>query len=312
MTGLGIRDTRSGAWVLIDCGEATQHQLLKCPLSLLNLQAICITHVHGDHCYGLPGVLASASMCGRKSPLTIVAPYGIQEMIQALMQYTDMHMSYELQFVASESLVDNPLTKVYQLDCIELSHRVPSYAYRFQDTFVSENLNSEKLLSDGLPRGALWGQLKQQGLVEYDGKTFHKDEYLHQSNEPTRVIVAGDNDRPDLLLQACKHVDLLVHEATYTQDIADKVGPGPMHSSALQVAQMAKQANLKNLILTHFSARYRSKVLEGEVSSGLRSIDDIRQEAQSLYEGNLFLANDFDVFSLDQNKTLHWVKRYGQ
>ena len=314
VSGAALRCSLSGRWVLIDCGEGTQHQILHCPLSFKDLDAICITHVHGDHCYGLPGILASASMAGRKEPLKVIAPKGIQEMLAALMQYTDMYMGYDVEFIATESLLSESLPVLFDVDCIRLSHRVPSYAYRFIEAGVPEKLDVQKLERRGIPRGPLWGQLQQQGYVdvEGEGERVLKKDFILPPQNPRQIIVAGDNDSPCLLAEACKYADVLVHEATYTQEISDKVGPAPMHSSALQVAKMADSVGLKNLVLTHFSARYRKDPQMHGVNDKLCSIKEIQDEAQAAYSGELFLANDLDHYELSKGRALKYLKNYGQ
>lgn len=99
VTGLALAADSGKAWYLVDCGEATQHQLLHTPLSLNGLRAIFITHVHGDHCYGLPGLLASAAMAGRKDPLPIVAPKGIEAWIRATLELTAVFLPFALEFI---------------------------------------------------------------------------------------------------------------------------------------------------------------------------------------------------------------------
>ena len=101
VSGLALQESKGRGWYLIDCGEATQHQLLHTKLSLNTLKGIFITHVHGDHCYGLPGLLGSAGMTGRTEPLTIVAPAGIREWIEATQRFTEFHLSFELNFVSA-------------------------------------------------------------------------------------------------------------------------------------------------------------------------------------------------------------------
>lgn len=300
VTALALREERGRAWYLVDCGEATQHQILHTKLSLNRLAAIFITHVHGDHCYGLPGLLASAAMSGRVEPLNIVAPKGIEEWIKGTILHTTLYLPFELQFFATESLSEFGTGNVV-VDAITLSHRVPSYAYCFTEINLESRLNQEKLIADGIPRGPLWGEIKKGIDVQFEGKHLCSEDYLIFDNKPRKIVVGGDNDRPELLADACRDCNVLVHEATYTADIAEKAGESFGHSSAKQVALFAESETVPNLILTHFSARYQGDPAKSP------SIEDIRQEAASHYKGSLFLAEDFAHYQLNKAGELRLV-----
>ncbi|CAG1023216.1 Ribonuclease Z [Patescibacteria group bacterium] len=297
VTGIALLEETGSGWYLIDCGEGTQHQLLQTSLSLNDLQAIFITHVHGDHCYGLLGLLASAGLNGRKTPLPIIAPQGVEAWFNATQQYTQLFLPFELSFVATESLGVWQYRHL-QIEAIELSHRVPSFAYSFKETHLEPSLNTEKLLQQGIPQGALWGKLKKGFDVEYQGKTLKSSEYLYFPYQPRHIVIAGDNDQPELLTDICRHCHVLVHEATYTTDVANKVGDKVGHSSAAMVATFAETIKLPHLVLTHFSARYQQDTQQSP------SIADIQQEATEKYTGQLFIAEDFARYHLNKKGEL--------
>lgn len=298
VSGIAIGSTQDKAWCLVDCGEGTQHQLLKTPLSLLNLQAICITHVHGDHCYGLPGLLASAALAGRTAPLYLLAPRAIQTFIAAMQATTQLRLSYELQFVA----IDEPHALpdlLFDLSITELSHRVPSFAFTFSEKTVEHKLDTAKLKQAGIAPGAIWGQLQQGQTVNLpDGRVLIAADYLQAPRKARRIIIAGDNDTPRLLADVAHSAEVLIHEATYTEDIAAKVGTHPQHCTAQRVAEFAQTLSLPHLILTHFSARYRGDKDESP------SLWDLQREAQAVYVGNVQMARDFSVFVLQKNGQL--------
>ena len=301
VSGLAIHRVNSKKWCLVDCGEGTQHQLLYTKLSLTQLQAIFITHIHGDHCYGLPGLLASAAMQGRTDPLWIVGQSEIQTFIKLMQTAVHLNLNYELKY----KCIDKPDTMLddlgieFDIETIELSHRVPSVAYSFSENRLSNKLDVDKLEQDKVTRGKLWGEL-QQGLdVQLDdGRIICAQDYLLPIQDPRKIIISGDNDDPSLLSQAAKTANVLVHEATYTQDIAIKVGSGPQHSYAKLVAQFANEIGLDNLVLTHFSPRYQNAI------NSSPSIFDIENEARTEYSKNLFLANDFDRYTLNKQGVL--------
>ncbi|MFT0771557.1 MULTISPECIES: ribonuclease Z [Psychrobacter] len=304
---------KSRPWVLIDCGEGTQQQLLRTKLSLHQLAAICITHVHGDHCYGLPGLLASAAMSGRREPLTLIAPKAIATLLDAITATTELYLPFALNFIAIEEVlaeqgdtnkVNISLSDQQQLDIdiTLLSHRVASHAFGITQTISRRTLNTDKLVADGIPASALWGKLQQgEDVTTEDNRQLHSVDYVDDEVQRTRVVVAGDNDAPNLLSKAVINADLLVHEATYTHEVmmaiqARNPDYDPMHSSAHVVGTFAQKMNLKNIILTHFSARYQGF---DNPDSETPNMAYIRLDAESVYKGNLWLAADFDQYMVD-------------
>lgn len=293
VTALALIEDASSSWYLVDCGEGTQQQLLRTPLSLHQLQLIAITHVHGDHCYGLPGLLASAGMLGRKSPLTIIAPKAIEAWWNATVEHTQLFLPYEIVFIAVETFAGWKNDSI-SLDVIALSHRVPSYAYRFAEINCASALNVEKLQAELIPAGPVWGGLKRGEDINYQGRLLRAQDYRIKPHAPRVLVIGGDNDKPELLTQACKNCQVLVHEATFTEVIAQQVGAGKGHSFALQVAQFAQSAQIPNLVLTHFSARYQADITRTP------SILDLEHEARTGFSGKLFMAEDFARFRLEK------------
>jgi ribonuclease Z len=275
------------------------------------LSAICITHVHGDHCYGLPGLLASAAMSGRREPLTLIAPKSIAALLDAIVLTTELYLSFAIDFIAIEEVLETKAGKVdislndqHQLtvDITPLSHRVSSYGFGITQSIHRLSLNTNKLTADGVPASALWGKL-QQGfdVVTGDGQQLRSADYVDKEVRRTRVVVAGDNDRPDCLSAAVRDADLLIHEATYTTDVLTRIQAknpdfDPMHSSAQMVGKFAQNAGLKHLILTHFSARYQSF---DNQNSNTPNMGHIRADAESSYQGSLWLTADFDQYMIN-------------
>ncbi|KAA0914101.1 ribonuclease Z [Psychrobacter sp. ANT_WB68] len=309
------QNKKSRPWVLIDCGEGTQQQLLHTKLSLHQLTAICITHVHGDHCYGLPGLLASAAMSGRTAPLMLLAPKAIEALLEAITLTTELYFPFAINFMAIEDLLPEPdsknkgqvtigLDNQHQLviDIHPLSHRVASYGFGLTQAISRRTLNTNKLTVDGIPASALWGKLQQgNDVMTEDGRKLRSVDYVDNESQCTKVVVAGDNDTPECLSAAVVDADLLVHEATYTNDVLNKIQAkkpdfDPMHSSAQLVGRFAQSIGLKNLILTHFSARYQGF---DDRNSSTPNMGHIRLDADSVYQGNLWLAADFDQYMVN-------------
>ncbi len=283
VSGLALIESKGSAWHLIDCGEGTQHQLLRTNLSVNNLSSIFITHLHGDHCFGLPGLLASAGLNGRTAALKIVAPKGAKEWILSTMDMTETYLPYEIEFIETKPGT-RTATSQFVVSAIALSHRIESFGYIFSEKNSKVSLNKQKINQAGIPQGPLWGDLQAGKDVEFQGLIYKSSEYT----DPVRskkVIVCGDNDQPELLEPIMDNIDLLVHEATFAEEKAERalqVG----HSYARQVARVAEKMGVPNLILTHISARYTS------------GVDVLEAEAKAEYSGKLSIASDFQRYNL--------------
>ncbi|MGZ8288706.1 MAG: ribonuclease Z [Telluria sp.] len=300
VTALALQPSHGRDWWLIDCGEATQHRLQRVPLSVHDLAGICITHVHGDHSYGLPGLLASASMTGRKRPLILIAPQPVKAWLEATFLHTELYLTYPIIHVdvAAEQLVHQ--VPGLTIERFPLSHRVPSVGFRFAVESTKWKLDTAALRARGVEAGPIWGRLHSgEDVVLDDGTVLTANDFRTAQTESAAVVVGGDNDTPSLLSGACEGAQLLVHEATYTEAMSQKVGPGPTHSSVQQVAQFAAGRGLPNLILTHFSARYDTKA----------GMAELEAEARQHYEGQLYLARDFDSYELGADAVVTKIPR---
>jgi len=297
VSGLALRSRASSDWALVDCGEGTQHQILRTRWSLHDLRAVFITHLHGDHCYGLPGLLASAGMLNRTSHLYLVGPAPLRSYLQGVMDTTELGLPFPIEFVDVAVLDGAEPLPDFHVRPTTLSHRIPSFAYSFTERTVERKLDSARLKAAGVAPGEAWGRLQRGEDVRLaDGRVLRALEFLLSPRKARKIIVAGDNDRPELLLDEAREADVLVHEATYTDEVLRKVGPGPQHSSARMTASAAAAARVPNLVLTHFSPRYQDE--------GALTIQAIEDEARSYYDGKLFLARDFDSYVLDRQGKL--------
>ncbi len=297
VSATAVIEASGKAWYLVDCGEGTQHQLLHTPLSMRELRAIFITHVHGDHCFGLPGLLASAGMSGRTEPLDLILPAALQEWVRQSLAVSQTHLPFELRLHVLESLEAWSSAHIH-VSTVELSHRVPSYGYVFAEINPDPRLDVQRLQADGIPRGPLWGELAQGRDVTFEGRLINAGDYLRPSRPGRRIIVCGDNDRPELLAEVAQGADVLVHEATFTLPVLEGSRTNYGHSTAAAVAQFAEAAGLPNLVLTHFSARYQNNPQRSP------SIDDVRQEATARYRGQLILAADLQRYRLGRDGLL--------
>ena len=290
VTALALQTGLNRDWWLVDCGEATQHRLQHIALTVHDLAGICITHVHGDHSYGLPGLLASASMTGRKRPLILIAPVAVRLWLEATMLHTELFLTYPLVHIdvaAKEQVHAEPGLRITRH---ALSHRAPSVAFRFALEHTRWKLDQAALRARGVAPGPAWGKLQAGNDVRLDdGSLLAAADFRTADIQRAVVVVGGDNDTPALLAEACAQAQVLVHESTYTEAMLQKVGPGPTHSSVERVARFAAQCGLPNLVLTHFSARYDTP----------HGVAELEAEARLHYQGRLFMAHDFASYQLD-------------
>ena len=298
--GLPLGDRNPKGRAGCGLGEATQHQLLCTPLSLHDLRGIFITHVHGDHCFGLPGLLASAGMSGRTEPLDMVLPAALHDWLRLGLAVSDSHLLFELRMQAVETF-DGWCSGNVRVGTVALSHRVPCHGYVFTEIDPDPRLDVHRLLAEGIPRGPLWGELAHGHAVEHAGRMLHGQDYLRPSRPARRVIVCGDNDTPERLAEVAPGADVLVHVATFTQPIVDSTGASYGHSMAAAVARFAEAAGIPNLVLTHFSPRYQANPQRSP------SIEEVREEAEAHFTGQLILARDLQRYHLDRDGRLERV-----
>jgi ribonuclease Z len=218
------------------------------------------------------------------------------------MATTQLGLPYALEFVDVHGLDGADVLPDLAVRATALSHRLPSWAYGFTERAVERHLDGGRLRAAGIAPGPAWGQLQRgEELVLDDGRVLDPEDFLLPPRKPRKVIVAGDNDRPELLVDEARTAQVLVHEATYTEPVLQKVGQAPQHSSAAMTAGAASAAGVPNLVLTHFSPRYQDAARrEGD---GL-SMRDLELEARAQYSGRLFLARDFERYALDRKGVL--------
>ncbi len=284
-------------WYLIDCGEATQHQVLKTKQSLYHLEAVFITHKHGDHCYGLPGLIASAGLSGRSQPLRIVAPVEVLEFVRAAMAMSEWTLPFRLELYSLEQLMQQTFTWLEVQSC-PLQHRVPSFGYKLTETQIPRKLNIALLQAQLIASGPHYNLLQRGEDVTYNGKRLLANDYSYLAWQPRVIIICGDNETPTCLDPLIAGVHLLVHEATFLAADLHKVGNHTGHSDVRRISAYAQKKALPALLLSHFSARYTP----GE---GMRRLVD---EARAEYSGQLFLATDGMVIEVDKDAEVRKVQ----
>lgn len=281
---LTLYDERGTIW-MFDCGEGTQHQLLHSPLKASRIEHIYITHLHGDHVYGLPGLLTSRSNQGGTSPLTLFGPPGLEAMLGPVLRYSQAHLSYELTVVEIEegTVFEDEL---FSVSCAKLDHRIDSYGYRIVQKDKPGKLDAAKLRGLGVPPGPLFGRIKKGETVELpDGSIVDGSLCIGPPIPGKKIVILGDTRKCESAERLAADADVLVHEATFSSDMS-QLAQAYYHSTAEEAAGVAASAGAKALILSHISSRY-----QGDSASLLV------QEARRLFPNSL-LASDHWSFSL--------------
>ncbi|MCH2174151.1 MAG: ribonuclease Z [Lentisphaeria bacterium] len=299
-SAISVKPLDNKQWILVDCGEGTQHQLLKSKLSAFHLDVVFLTHLHGDHWFGLPGLLSSRSLMGATSKLTVVGPKGFTEPLQNFLKVSKCYPEYPLDFVEFDPQMQNLGTFLgIKVQRVSLDHDLFCSAFSFQYEEVPVNFLNDKATSDGIPDGKCKAILKSGEDLELGGKLFLSKDYVERLDRSQRVIICGDNRTPECLIDFISPCDLLIHESTHVSEYLKVDGPGQYHCSAERIATFAAKHNVPNLCLTHFSPKYQSK--------GQNSMNLIEDESKKFYNGNLIIADDYLRIQIDKNRHLSQI-----
>lgn len=276
--------TQPGLW-LFDCGEGTQHQLLHTAFHPGKIERIFISHLHGDHLFGLPGLICSRSMAGNIQPLTIYGPQGIKEYVETSLRLSGSWTDFPLEIVEIRAgkILDDGLR---QVTAYPLDHPIECYGFRVEEHDKPGALDAKRLIEAGVPFGPLFQRLKAgESITLADGRTVNGADYLAPATPGKKIAIFGDTAPCESALEMARDVDLMVHEATLEAAMAEKANSRG-HSSSEQTAQLALAANVKRLIITHVSSRYDAE--------GCRRL---LAECRSVFPA-CELAEDFSTFTL--------------
>lgn len=264
---------------LIDCGEGTQVQLRKNKVKFSGINHIFISHLHGDHFYGLIGLISTFNLLNRNNPLTVYGPQGIKEIIKLQLKLSNSWPQYELNFVeltSKESEVIFEDAKII-VKTIPLTHRVYTNGFLFQEKPKERKLNVAKVQEYEIETCYFQNIKNGKDITLEDGRIIPNLELTFDPPAPKSYAFCSDTMYEESIIPIINEVDILYHETTFLEKeelLAEKT----MHTTAKQAALIAKKANVKQLILGHYSTRYES-------------IDLFKKEASTIFE-NVLLADD--------------------
>lgn len=292
VTAQAVQFDHGPIW-LLDCGEATQHQLMRAGLKAAKVERILITHLHGDHILGLPGMLAAIAISGRGEPVQVCGPPGLRELVATVLRLTGAEPGYLLDLVeiAPETIAlaepapvffsALPDRRRWSACPIPIRHRVPCLAWLLREPPRPGIFHPDRADRLGIPPGPLRRRLQLgEPATLPDGRTVQPSEVGDPSRPGRRVLLLGDTDDADACLAAAHGCDLAVREATYATGLEGKARQWG-HSTAGMTGAWAAKLACRTLILTHFSARYTLPGESGGVDVGAL-VDQARHEAPGI------------------------------
>jgi ribonuclease Z len=269
--------------ILIDCGEGTQVELRRRKVKFSRINHIFISHLHGDHFFGLPGLISTMRLLGREKELHVYGPKGIKEAITLLLKLGDSWTNYPLLFhelssKESELVFDD---KKISVTTIPLNHRIYTNGFLFQEKAGERKLNIEAAQSYGIDKAYFQNIKNGKNITLDNGKTIANKELTFDPPKPKSYAFCSDTVYDTSLSAKVKGVDVLYHESTFLESESE-LAAKTKHSTALQAAKIAKAANVKTLVLGHYSTRYKS-------------IELFKEEATTVFS-NVLLADDGNSF----------------
>ena len=266
-----------GDVMLFDCGEGTQRQILYTKVSPMKISKIFITHFHGDHILGLPGLLQSMGLQGRESKLTIYGPKGLNKLKDAIYSLGYCLIEFPIEFIEIDSGIIEE-TDEYILSSQWVKHNVPCLAYSIEEKKKPRFLR-DKALELGVPEGPAFGKLHNGEEIEIDGKIIKPEQVLGEPRKGKKITYSGDTRPCEELIQFAKDSSILIHESTFLKK--DSLNAEEhAHSTSVDAAYVARESNSEELILTHISTRYSEDYA-----------DIMLNEAKDIFE-NTIIAKD--------------------
>ena len=264
-----------GETILFDCGEGTQRQLIYAKISPMKISKIFITHYHGDHILGIPGLLQSMSFRGRETKLTIYGPKGLDNLRDAISSLGFPNFDFPLEWIEVDSgiIIEN---EEYVIKAQRVKHNTLTLAYSVEELKKPRFLR-QKAIDLGVPVGPDFGKLHNGIAVEVDGKIIKPEQVLGPPRKGRKITYSGDTMPCEEMIEFAKESDLLIHESTYKTEDKDKADLHA-HSTSKDAAEIALYSNSKKLILTHISTRYTD-------------VNDLLAQAREIFE-NTELAED--------------------
>jgi ribonuclease Z len=281
---------RKDELIIFDCGEGIQRQMIKARVGFHKKTKIFVTHMHGDHVLGLPGIMQTMSLLNREKELEVYGPVGIKTFVEAIKQTVQFGLTFPIKVmeICEEGIVCEE--REYTVQAVRADHVVSALAYAFMEKPRPGRFNKERAKNLGVPQGPLWSKLQHGGSVQLsNGRTVVPYDVLGKPRSGRKLVYTGDSRPSEALVKLSKDADLLVHEATLGDELKERAFEDG-HSTPSQAAETAKRAAAKRLILTHISARYKTP-------------DSLLRRAKRVFK-NVEIAEDFMRIDLPLNNSV--------
>ena len=245
--------------ILIDCAEGTQMQLRKHGIKLQRIEHILISHLHGDHYFGLVGLLSTMHLLGREKPIHIYSPSALEAIVKMQLEAGGAKLAYDLCF---HPLAENGAGVIFKdskisIEHFPLSHKIETHGFVIRELAKERNLDAEKAVKDGVLIEEYVRLKKGVDVVRTDGTVIKSKEYTTEGDPELSYGYCSDTEYFEPIINHVKGVDLLYHEATFIESLRERA-EATKHSTAFDAASIAKKANVGRLLMGHLSARYDS------------------------------------------------------
>lgn len=273
--------------ILFDCGEGTQRQFMSSDMSFMKVERVCISHLHADHYLGLAGLIQTMTLSDRVDPLYIHVPAGAEGVIQGLATIGGFQPGFPIHIQGLEPGADIAAEDL-RIRTAATDHSLPSLAYRIDLPKRSGRFDRDAAIAAGVPEGPLWSQLQRGEQVEVEGRTVTPEGIVGAPRPGMAIVYSGDTAPSPAVIDLAKDADILIHEATFGDEEVERAAE-LRHSTARQAAQVARDAGVGFLLLTHISSRY-------DDASGLLT------EAKEVFD-QVHIPKDLDIIQVKADPT---------
>ncbi len=280
---------RKDELIMFDCGEGAQRQMIRGRVGFHRKMKVFITHMHGDHVLGLPGMIQTMALMDRKQKLEIFGPVGIKAFIKGIQDTVQFVLTFPIEIIETTEAGMVCQEKEYDVYTAKTDHEIFSIAFALVEKPRPGRFNIEKAKSLGIPEGPLWSKLQHGERIKMrNGQTVKPEEVVGKPRSGRKIIYSGDTRPCRSLAELAENADLLIHESTFDDEMLERALEDG-HSTPSQAAKTAKEAKVKHLILTHISARYKnSKELLEQAKKVFPQVD----VAEDFMEIEIPLLND--------------------
>jgi ribonuclease Z len=272
---------------MFDCGEGTQKQMMQAKVSMHKKLKVFITHLHGDHVLGLPGVLQTMALMDRKEPVEVYGPVGLKDLLQCTKDVLKFGLTFQVAIneILSEGTICNETG--YMVQAVKSNHAVDGYCFALVEKPRAGRFYPQKANALGVPAGELWSRLQKGEEIQFSGKTVLPSQVMGPLRAGRKIVYTGDTKPFEAFVGFAKGADLVIHDCTFGDELAEKADLDG-HSTPSQAAAQAKAARAKCLVLSHISARYSDASV-------------LLEQAKKIFAETV-LAEDFLVLELAQKE----------